>query len=78
MNKIIRRLCKNCTHYQKIPHFTDVFPNDKKKCTKFVNNIFSDPQLSPEKAVTYHTTFVCRYENQLCGPEGKHFVQKSL
>jgi hypothetical protein len=80
MSKIstIKRICSNCLHYAEISSVTDIFPNDKKKCTKFKNAVFRHPELSPEKDYTYHTVFTARYDKTLCGSEGKYFTPKYL
>jgi hypothetical protein len=74
----IKRICSNCLHYTEISHVSDIFPNDKKKCIKFKNLVFRQPELSPEKDFTYHTIFMARYDKKLCGSYGKYFTPKYL
>jgi hypothetical protein len=69
------RLCMNCKYYRIIPHVRDIFSNDKKKCVKLVNTIYADAGLSRDATVTYHTVAVARYNEDLCGSQGKFFVQ---
>ena len=76
MKNIVKLLCIDCKDFKEIPHVIDIFPYDKKKCTKFVNNTFRQEGLSPETTVFYQTTFMARYSEELCGDKGKHFSSK--
>ena len=77
MKKIIKKLCRDCSHYKEIRNATDIFPYDFRKCKKFENKVFKDAELYPEIDITYHTTFISRYDSKLCGSEGKYFTKKS-
>lgn len=78
MNKIVKNLCTQCKFFKEITQKTDVFPYDIRKCTKYVNTIFNQPELSKETTVFYHTTFIVRYRNDMCGSDGKFFSDINL
>jgi hypothetical protein len=40
--------CFTCRYYKEVVSATDIFPNDRKKCAKFVNIIFRDKELTNE------------------------------
>jgi len=76
MKSVLKRFCADCKFYKEIPHVIDVFPYDKKKCTKFVNVTFRQEGLSPETNIFYYTTFMARHSEDLCGSNAKYFSDK--
>jgi hypothetical protein len=66
--------CISCKHFKEIVSSIDVFPYDKRKCTKFINPVFQQENPTKETCITYHTTFMARNSEELCGSVGKYFT----
>lgn len=75
MQKIANKICcSKCRYYKEVASATDVFPNDKKKCAKFVNVLFRDKELTNENTITNYTTYMARFDENMCGSSAKHFL----
>ena len=72
----LKRICSNCLYFKEIRSSIDIFPNDKNKCTKFKNTVFRQPELSIEFKPVYHSVFMARYDENLCGSYGKYYTPK--
>ena len=83
VNRVLHRgyhveiCCSKCRYYKEVASVTDIFPNDKKKCAKFVNTIFQDKGLTNQNTITSHTTYMARFDENMCGRSAKYFTPRT-
>ena len=69
--------CFTCRYYKEVVSATDIFPNDRKKCAKFVNIIFRDKELTNENTITNYTTYMARFDENMCGSSAKYYTPRT-